>query len=169
MKQQIKEYHMDVQTTINMNKMIMQELNKASGKLNLSRTCIIRLLLKQFIDDNKKINIFNSPVKYQARDKESNWSLFHLTLRQDEYECCLDLRKIYKMSLSSIIAFSVGKYIKRIYAIFSTTTPENISDNYLYHNYLFSINIIDGIKCIRIYWGITNIEKALTDNYQNTI
>ncbi len=160
---------MEIQTTINVNKMIMGELNKASKTLNISRTSIIRLLLKQFLDDNKKIQIFNSPVKYQARDKECNWSTFHLTLRQDEYECCLDLRKVYKMSLSSIIAFSVEKYLKRIIVIFNTHAPENINDNYLFHNYLFCFNIFNGIKCIRIYWGINNFEKLLTDNYQNTI
>ncbi len=160
---------MEIQTTININKIIIEELNKASNKLQLSRSYIIRLLLKELLDDNKEIKIFNSPVKYQSRDLECNWSTFHLTLREDEYEFCLDLRKVYKMSLSFIIAFAVKKYLKKIFMLFSTHTLNNISDNYLYRNYVFSFNIINGVKCIRIYWGIINLEKILTDNYQNTI
>jgi hypothetical protein len=160
---------MEIQTTINMNKMIMMELTQASTNLRLSRTYIIRLLLKHFLDDSKRMKIFQSPVKYQARDDISNWSTFHITLREDEYELCLDLRKVYKMSLSLMIAFAVRKYLKRIIVIFSTRTPEYISDNYLYRNYGFSLNIINGIKCIRIYWGISNLEDLLTDNYQNII
>ncbi|HPC41277.1 MAG TPA: hypothetical protein PLD91_10205 [Spirochaetota bacterium] len=160
---------MEIQTTINMNKTIIIELGKASSQLHMSRSYLIRLLLKQFLDDSKKIQVFNSPVKYQSRDSKCNWSKFHLTLREDEYECCLDLRKIYKMSLSAIIAFSVKKYLKNVIAIFSTNSIEKIYDIYLYRNYLFSFNIIDGITCINIYWGITDFQKLLTDNYQNII
>jgi len=168
LKEHIKEYYMEIQTTINMSKMIMVELGRASSKMHISRTHLIRLLLKQFLDDSKKIQVFNSPVKYQARDCKCNWSKFHITLREDEYECCLDLRKIYKMSLSAIIAFSVKKYLKKVMGIFSAN-PINIGDNYLYRNYLFCFKIIDGITCINIYWGITDFQKLLTDNYQNII
>lgn len=152
-----------------MNKATMEELFHASVVLHLSKTCIIRLLLKQFLDDEKKMSIFTSPVKYQERDNKSNWRTFHLTLREDEYELCMDLRKVCKMSLSFIIAFAVGKYLKNIIKIFNSQAKEIITDNYLFHNYAFSYKIINGTSRLVIYWGITNLEEILTDNYQNII
>jgi hypothetical protein len=152
-----------------MNKKVMMELDETSKNLCLSRTCIIRFLLKQFLDDNKKMKIFQSPVKYQARDDNENWSTFHITLNEDEYELCLDLRKVYKMSLSLIIAFAIKKYLKKIITMLNTETLERITDKYLYRNYAFSFSIVKGIKHIKIQWGISNLNDLLTDNYQNII
>lgn len=161
---------MTIQTTINMHESIKRELDRASAELNISRTCIIRLLLKSFLDDNKKTKIFQSPVKYQAKDDKQNWSKFHITLREDEYELCLDLRKVYKMSFSFIISSAVRKYLKKIFDIINTQTSEKITDNYLFHNYAFSFTMNNsGIKIIKIHWGVTNINDLITDNYQNTI
>ena len=49
---------MTIETTIRMNKRTLEKLNDASKQLKLPRTYLIRLLLKQFIQDNRKIKIF---------------------------------------------------------------------------------------------------------------
>ncbi len=159
---------MEIQTTINMNKRIIKELNQASITLQLSRTNIIRLLLKQFLEDQNKMKILKSPVQYQERDTKSQWSKFHITLREDEYELCLDLRKVYKMSLSLIIALAIGRYLKKIFIINKKSTEE-IRDKYLFHNYFFSFTSKNRVRKIQIYWGITDPQVILTDNYPNII
>jgi hypothetical protein len=150
---------MEIQTTININKISLDQLNHASSILRISKTQIIRLLLKQILEDNRNVKIFLSPVKFQPRDDKSNWYTFHLTLREDEYEFCLDLRKIYKMSVSYIIALAIKKHLVKIINLLNGKSDKDITDNYLFHNYLFSFNITNGIKNFRIYWGITNFEQ----------
>jgi len=159
---------MEIKTTINMNKRIIKELNQASSTLKLSRTKIIRLLIKQFLEDQNRVEILNSTVKYQERDSESQWSKFHITLREDEYELCLDLRKVYKMSLSLIIALAIDRHLKNIFIV-NQRSPEEIYDKYLFHNYYFSFTSQNGVRKIQIYWGISNPELILSDNYPNII
>ena len=151
-----------------MNKRIIKELNQASSTLKLSRTKIIRLLIKQFLEDQNRVEILNSTVKYQERDSESQWSKFHITLREDEYELCLDLRKVYKMSLSLIIALAIDRHLKNIFIV-NQRSPEEIYDKYLFHNYYFSFTSQNGVRKIQIYWGISNPELILSDNYPNII
>jgi hypothetical protein len=142
---------MKIETTINVNRIIMIRLDDVSRKLNKSRMYIIRLLLAKMLEDNRISHHHWSRIRYQKRDLPENWHTFHLTLREDEYEYSLDLRKVYKMSLSHAIAYAVNKYLDRLYSQFAKNM-EN-SDNYLYKNYLISHKIIDGIHCWKYYWG----------------
>lgn len=160
---------MTTQTTINMNTILLIEIGRASKQLNISKTAIIRLLLKKFHDEADKMQIFKSPVRYQPRDENGNWTLFHLNLHEDEYELCQDLRKIFKMSLSFIIAVAVKKHLKKIIVTCSNKTASQINDIYMFRNYFFSSEIINGIRKITIYWGITDFEMLLHDNYRNII
>ena len=62
------------------------------------------------------------------------------------------------------------KYLAKIMHLSSVDKHQKkLRDNYLFHNYLFSFKIVDGIKSFSIYWGITNFNNIITDNYQNTI
>ena len=97
--------------------------------------------------------VTGSRIKYQKKDLPENWHTFHLTLREDEYEYCLDLRKIYKMSLSHVIAYAIKKYLNDILSLFSDDERVKNADTYLYKNYLVSHKIIDGIHCWKYYWG----------------
>jgi hypothetical protein len=146
---------MKIETTLNINRNILTRLDYVSKVVNKSRTYIIRLLLGKMLDDERNLNQYWSRIKYQKRDLPDNWSTFHLILREDEYEFCLDLRKVYKMSLSHVIAFAVNKYLDKIMSLFSTGDDSRNTDNYLYRNYTISHKLIDGINCWRYYWGFT--------------
>jgi hypothetical protein len=144
-----------IETTLNINRSILTRLNYASKVTNKSRTYVIRLLFGKMLEDEWTLNHYWSRIKYQKRDLPINWSTFHLTLREDEYEFCQDLRKVYKMSLSHVIAFAVNKYLKIIISLFSKDDNSRDTDNYLYRNYTISHKLIDGIHCWRYCWGFT--------------
>jgi hypothetical protein len=144
---------MIIETTIRMNKRTLEKLNDASKLLRLPRTYLIRLLIKQFVENNRKIKIFLSSVKYQPRDISTKWHTFHFTLREDEYELCLDLRKVYKMSFSFIVANAVRKYLPKLIEQFRSKYFAVNTDNYLYKNYAFFWQKKDGIINCNIYWG----------------
>ncbi len=79
------------------------------------------------------------------------------------------MRKVYKLSLSLIIALAIVKYLKKIHILINQKSIEVITDNYLFHNYYFSFTFKNGVRKIQIYWGFTDPEILLTDNYPNII
>ena len=103
-----------MKTKLNMNIEIKLQIEIASIKLKISRTALIKQLLKYFEKDQKKYFTMNKSVQYQDEDLKENWKQFHLTLSEPEYECFFDMRKLCKMSLSYIIALSVEKYLDKL-------------------------------------------------------
>ncbi len=70
----------------------------------------------------------------------------HMFLTPAEYELLLDLRKVYKLSCSGIIALAVERYIDKL--------SLNMTDNNRFTCYVFSRFIMDGINCWAQYWGM---------------
>ncbi|MDM8001735.1 MAG: hypothetical protein QUS66_02330, partial [Bacteroidota bacterium] len=80
----------------------------------------------------------------------------HITLKPDEYEFLLDMRKFFKQSISRLVAYAIDTYLDDVIAEINKGT-----DNYWYSNYALSRIIIDGVVCWILYWGIP--EKLLTN------
>jgi hypothetical protein len=142
---------MCIKTTINIRKDILRQINLASKIIKKSRKNIILILLKKYTDQIPDAVMF-SPVKYQKREDPSSWDIFHLNFRGDEYEYCCDLRKIYKKSLSLIIAEAIRELLDLLITGINRKIFNNI-DSYLFKNYLFSIRNKNGIIYYTCFWG----------------
>ncbi|OHD63030.1 MAG: hypothetical protein A2176_09420 [Spirochaetes bacterium RBG_13_51_14] len=70
-------------------------------------------------------------------------------LKPDEYEFFLDLRKVFKQSVSRLVAYAIDKYLDEI-----TQKIRKGSDNYRFKNYAISRIIIEGVICWVLYWGV---------------
>ncbi|MBN1498216.1 MAG: hypothetical protein JXA07_15695 [Spirochaetes bacterium] len=149
---------MIIETTINMRHSVFTRIDLASKRLNKPRTYIIRILLAKMMEEDKKLLHIWTPVEYQRGDVSDRWKTFHLTLRQDEYEYCLDLRKIFRMSLSAIVGYATDKFLDDLIILFSKQDDSSITDNYLYRNYIIAYRLIDGVHSWRIYWGYTHTD-----------
>lgn len=114
--------------------------------------------MRRLGDDHDNMVATWSRVRYQKRDETGNWRHLHLTLRPDEYEFFLDLRKVFKFSVSSLVAYAVEKYLEEIVKKLSKG-----SDNYRYKNYMFQRFIVDGVICWIFSWGIPR--TIITNNY----
>ena len=148
----------------------LDEINRAAGITCRSRTNIIRHLLTMAVKDNQALIKSNGGIKYQdrpacpagavGRDESNIWHKFHIVFRNDEYEYCLDMRKLFKMSLSRILAYAVVQYLSEIIHKLTTKSLDRKADNYLFKNYLMVQNMTNGVFCWHIYWGIPpEIEK----------
>jgi hypothetical protein len=149
---------MDIETTINLNSYIFSLISRAAMLTGLSKRDIISCVMRRLGDDYEKMTITWARVRYQKRDENPKWHLIHITLKPDEYEYFLDLRKVFKFSVSCLIAIAVEKYLDEIMKILN----ENI-DNYRYCNYLFTRRIIDGVVCWILSWGIPR--RLIADYY----
>lgn len=147
-----------METTINIHKNIMKMLDKGTETTRKSRTFIIKSLMQRMMSDNQKMLKSYSRIKYQRRDEKENWQQLHLILNEYEYEYYLDMRKLFKMSVSFILAYAVVRYLDEV---MNELTNRNIdTDNYTYRNYIFVRKTIDNIICWHLYWGIP---EKLTD------
>ncbi|TFH42224.1 MAG: hypothetical protein E4G96_03870 [Chrysiogenales bacterium] len=139
---------MSIETTINiagntLGKII--SITKITGKRKQE---IITWALNRLSADSDFHQVPWSRVKYQLRDKNSNWTQIHIYLSPAEYEFFLDLRKMCKSSVSRLVAIALDRYINEI------TENKKISDNYGLKNYALSRIVIHGITCWILYWGI---------------
>jgi len=88
-------------------------------------------------------------VLYQERRPKHKWKRVHLSLRRDEYEYCIDLRKVKKLSVSFIIAIAIEQFLDDL-----ISKIENNPDNYRYRNYIIICKTVNNVTNINIYWGI---------------
>jgi hypothetical protein len=147
---------MSIYTTININTMILRRVSDASRASGRSKNLIISTLMRRLADDHQKLVKSWIRVRYQDRDSGKCWDQLHLSLRPDEYEFFLDLRKAYKCSVSSLVSYAIEKYLDQM-----LNRILKYTDNYRYKNYMISRIIIDDVICWMYFWGIP---RSLLDN-----
>ncbi len=135
-----------METTLNIDKDILNKITRAAQLKRVSRTELIVLLMNKVMEETMNPFFFGRMVQYQEKRESGEWHRFHIVLRSDEYEFFLDLRKFLKMSVSHILAFAVEKYLSKLMG-------ENITDNYLYKNYVMIRELINNIQSWKLIWG----------------
>ncbi len=135
-----------METTLNIHTDIFEKIDHAATASRISRSDIIVLLLKKVMDNIKNPDGLGRMVQYQKKSRPEEWRTFHVSLRMDDYEYFLDLRKLLKMSVSLILAYAVKRYLKQLMKKIDT-------DNYQYKHYILAKIVIDGIICWKLIWG----------------
>jgi hypothetical protein len=134
-----------METTLNIHADILAKVTRAAKYRGMSRSALILILMKKVMADIADPARMGSLVRYQDAGRSRDWRTFHLTVREDEYEFLLDLRKLMKMSVSRILAFAVKKYLRKL--------KKGITDNNRFFNYTVLREIFDGVICWRFMWG----------------
>lgn len=145
-----------METTLNIDKNILNKITRAAQLKRISRTELVILLMNKVMGETMNPFFFGRMVQYQEKREPGEWHTFHIILRPDEYEFFLDLRKLLKMSVSHILAFAVERYL-------SILIGEVITDNYLYKNYVMIRELINNIQSWKLIWGYPpNIKNHIT-------
>jgi hypothetical protein len=140
---------MIIETTVNIQMKVLNDLTRAAIITGLSKRDVISLLLKCLSGDQEKMVQSWRRVRYQKRLVEGDWRCLHVFLWPDEYEFFLDLRKVCKMSVSYLIAYAVANYLVEVINSFLKKP-----DNNRYKNYTIIGRVVDGIACWTYYWGV---------------
>ncbi|MBP7738666.1 MAG: hypothetical protein KA369_22010 [Spirochaetes bacterium] len=145
-----------METTLNIDKDILNKMTRAAQLKRISRTELIVILMNKVMGETMNPFFFGRMVQYQEKRDPGEWHKFHIILRPDEYEFFLDLRKLLKMSVSHILAFAVERYLSKL-------INEVITDNYLYKNYVMIRELINNIQSWKLIWGYPpDIKKHVT-------
>ncbi len=137
-----------IETTLHVHQNTLHELDRVVSLIGESRNSIIKYLIQRIMYDNKRMIKTYARIKYQKRDLKGNWRRVNVVFNEYEYEYCQDLRKLFKMSVSLILAYAVSRYLNEI------INKEKSTDNYWFCNYILVRKIIDNVICWQIYWGI---------------
>ncbi len=140
---------MQIETTIYIHEDTLVRLRKATTITGRPFRLIISVLLRRYAEDNTGSSIQWTRVSYQKRDAVDSWHRLHLQLHPDEYEFFLDLRKVFKRSVSACVAIAIDNYLDDI-----LDNIKNNIDNYRYKNYSFTRIIIDDVVCWILSWGV---------------
>jgi len=149
---------MYIDTTIHMHVKTLEKLSDISRQTNLSRRAIVSWLLGAMAGNFVIPAIPWSRVRYQDRDRKERWKCMHVNLSPVEYELLFDMRKMYKLSASRIIAYAVENYIDELVDI-----PKMKNDNYRFSCYVLSRFEMGGVICWAQYWGMPRRFHSVPD------
>ena len=141
---------MNIITTINIRSDLLKKIlqKKVTGNISLNKI-VSNLLRKALNWPKNKMKTFIS-IKYQdkIKDDELYYHKLHISLYEELYEKCLDMRKLYKLSVSFILAKCIEVYLHKL----SIAEVKN-TDNY-HANYIIFTTEEDGIYSFTVLWEI---------------
>ena len=105
---------MRLQTSFYMNIVVLNKLFYASKCTGKSVHDLIIEAMYNYAKDYKKRGVALGTVSYQANDKNENWRIFRIALKEKDYELFTDMRKVMKKSVSFLVALAVKKYLDEI-------------------------------------------------------
>jgi hypothetical protein len=138
-----------IRTTINISENTLDTLISASRKLNIPETDVIKLLMMYTHRDNKRDDRYFkmfSIIKYQKRDPDIKWFCMHISLTSFEYEHFIDMRKMFKMSVSHIISFALQRYLNIILKKYSVNGKVDNNPSIYFPFYIFYVDFVHGVK-----------------------
>ncbi len=147
--EELKEGYMRHETTVNLLERSYRKLKYASGTAGIRSSVLVSSLLNYTRLRAKPAGLVRGLVKYQNRCPGSHWHKLHVCLREDEYEFARDLCKVWKMSVSFIVADAIERYLDELIEKMMVKT-----DNYRYRNYASSRIVIHDVTCWIYYWGL---------------
>ncbi len=153
---------MKIETTLNVHREVLSELYEASFVTGRRISAIAVMALQGLLAQHRRrVRAFRR-IQYQGRDYKENWKKVHIVIGVSDYECLLDMRKMYKMSVSFLLAVAVKNYLYKM--IKEILCGVGKTDNYQLRNYIISQKVIEGVVSLQIYWGvppINHLERIL--------
>lgn len=150
---------MTVDTTVVMNRAVRDALDRASRISGESVTALIVLAMKRTMAGRGGLPRAFQRVEYQERGSE--WRRRHISVWARDYEFFIDMRKVFKRSVSLLIALSVERHLDAILNELNIDSSM-VSDNYLFQSYIMCEEVMDSCVCWKFFWGIPqNPEKII--------
>ena len=140
---------MTIDTTIYISVELHEALSREAERLKVPRVRLISSLLGHMSRRQRDYARAWTRVRYQARRPKGSWRRLHVGLRGDEYEFFMDLKKVFKMSVSFIIAVAIERYLDEL-----SVLMEYDNDSYRYRNYAMTQLMVGDVMCWVFYWGI---------------
>jgi hypothetical protein len=151
-----------MRTTIHVKSDILKKIHKAAKRCDISPSALVIELLKNVMPDRSNNVRIGRLIQYQEREDPESWHTFHITFREDDLEFFQDMRKLFKKSLSLIVAEAVKKFIDKHHK------GKSDRDNYPHTNYVIIREMFDSIISWRLIWGFPPNIAQIVEQSRNT-
>ena len=122
---------MALRTTINVHVDILNLINRAALRLGKTRNEIIVLLLEWVMLDRRNMPRSGVCTAYQG-DDPGNYFIMHVQFSEREFDYFGDMRRLFRLSLSLILALAVLAHLEEI---IGSDDGKPKRDKYLYQDY----------------------------------
>ena len=152
-----------IETTLNISqesycKIIhFSSLNKIRIKKIINR--ILHECLKKQIIQRKEAILFRA-VRYQKKKhNDQEWKIFHASIPESLYESCMDYRRLYKISVSSVLEWGIEYLLESVLEIIqSIDNLKSRTDNYRID---FNLKTFFDVNFIKLsYYGTIKIKTG---------
>lgn len=126
---------MHIETTINIEKKLLFQLNEVSESFNISKSKLLCMLMQEFTQDPMCKPAVYCRVKHQKKSDKKIWHKLHVSFREDFYEKALDLRKLCKLSVSFLCALAIRKFLQKL---INKLNGDKDTDNYISQYVIFT-------------------------------
>ena len=124
-----------IETTLNISQesyskiIYFSSLNKIRIKKIINR--ILHECLKKQIIQRKEAILFRA-VRYQKKKhNDQEWKIFHASIPESLYESCMDYRRLYKISVCSVLEWGIEYLLAVVIEkILCNDNPKSQTDNY---------------------------------------
>ncbi len=151
---------MNIDTTYVMCEDVIALLYDAEEKTKRPKEELLVLAMRMMLKDCEAFFRMDGRIEYQKRVDEKTGEKIKkhrvkMRLMCREYDYCQDMRKLFRRSISLVMAIAVRTYIVKIVeAIVNKTADSVLADTYPFENYAISINRICYAPSFRIWWGL---------------
>jgi len=145
---------MIIETTAYLDMECVDLLAGMAEEAGVSRSKLVVLLLKRVMKDHAALVRYDGAVKYQKRKPVDKRKRLHVAVELRDYEFFIDMRKLFKWSVSFLIAFAVREHLEELMVKLADEKYDEYADNYPYHHYFIIPERVDSAICWKIYWGI---------------
>ena len=136
-------------TTVYIRRDLAERVSAAARIADSTRTEIVVMLMKRVMKEHRRLVRCWRAVQYQEKDSGGRWCRMHISPCGRDYEFLIDSRKVFKRSVSLLLAMAVEKYLDEI-----LIPDDNKSDNYPFNNYIFMWEMIGDVVCWKFFWGM---------------
>lgn len=145
---------MIVETTLNLDTIVKLRLAGASKATGRERSWIITAAMKHLAKQSRSLFRDDGCVRYQERGEGTSWRRVHLSLDRRDYDLFLDMRKLFRGSVSLLVSVAVERYLDTIVERVLNGEFNEDTDNYPFQCYAIVQESIDNAIVWKIYWGL---------------
>ncbi len=159
---------MRIDTTYTMTEAVFTRLSDASNKTGKDMIEIATNCMRMMMRNHKAYLRKEGRIKYQDRiDEKTGLPIpkyrVKVRLLTREYDYFQDCRKVFRRSISLVMAIAVLTYLDKVIEMMMRPDYDEIADNYPYINYAIIEKCIENITTFRIWWGVPYDLKLLQE------
>lgn len=139
-------------TSLNISQEIFEQLEKSAFRMNIPVTLLIKRLIARFSKRyTERLEYAESSVVYQPQAKR--WHVFVITFTDEEYEQILDIRKVWKVSVSFFVIMAFLHYLYCSATGDEYESRRFLTNSYMLTKYQFEKKIIKNTMTFILIWG----------------